>query len=305
VIPALLAPKAFVLYAFVVSATFVHFRGRVRHRFWRQLTDHSTFMAPYNALVYLFSAVPNTPMQEVERFPELAVLRDHWTVIRDEVRALHAAGGIGVSDGRNDVGFNSFFKSGWKRFYLKWYGESLPSARAHCPRTLALLERAPSVKAAMFTLLAPGGRLPMHRDPFAGSLRYHLGLITPNSDDCRIWIDGRGYAWRDGEHVLFDETYIHTAENRTSQSRIILFCDVERPLKTPVVRAINRGFARWVAAAAASRNQEGEKLGALNHLFKYVYALRLVGKRMKAANERLYYVFKYLLFAALLYWLFA
>ena len=302
-IAALLAPKAFILYTFVVSATFVHFRGQVRHRFWRQLTDHSTFMAPYNALVYLFSAVPNTPLQEVERFPELAALRDQWTVIRDEVLALHAAGGIGVADGRNDLGFNSFFKTGCKRFYLKWYGESLPSARAHCPRTLALLDQAPSVKAAMFALLAPGGRLPMHRDPFAGSLRYHLGLVTPNSDDCRIWIDGREYAWRDGEHVLFDETYIHTAENRTGQPRIILFCDVERPLKTPVVRAINRGFARWVAAAAASRNQEGEKLGAFNHLFKYVYALRLLGKRMKAENERLYYVFKYVLFGALIYWM--
>ena len=43
------------------SALFVHYRGRVRLKFLRQLTDHSTFTAPYNALVYLFSAVPNRP----------------------------------------------------------------------------------------------------------------------------------------------------------------------------------------------------------------------------------------------------
>jgi hypothetical protein len=30
-------------------------------------------------------------------------------------------------------------------------------------------------------LLPPGGDL-AHRDPFAGSLRYHLGLSTPNSE---------------------------------------------------------------------------------------------------------------------------
>jgi beta-hydroxylase len=305
VIAALLAPKALVLYTFAAAATFVHFRGQVRHGFWRQLTDHSTFMAPYNALVYLFSAVPNQPLQDLQRFPELKVLRDHWTVIRDEVLALQADGGIGVADGRNDLGFNSFFKTGWKRFYLKWYGEYLPSARERCPRTVALLERTPSVKAAMFALLAPGGRLPSHRDPFAGSLRYHLGLVTPNSSACRIRVDGTEYAWRDGEDLLFDETYIHTAENRTGQARIILFCDVERPLKTPVARAINRGFGRWVAAAAASRNLAGERLGALNHLFKYVYALRLLGKRMKAENQRLYYAFKYVLFGALVYWLVA
>ena len=43
----------------------------------------------------------------------------------------------------------------------------------------------------------------------------------------------------------------------------------------------------------------------LNHLFKYVYALRLVGKRMKAENQRLYYTFKYVLFGALIYWIVA
>jgi hypothetical protein len=52
----LLAPKFIVLYVFVVSAMYVHYRGRVRHGFLRQLTDHSSLMAPYNALMYLFSA---------------------------------------------------------------------------------------------------------------------------------------------------------------------------------------------------------------------------------------------------------
>jgi beta-hydroxylase len=34
----------------------VHFRGKVRLGFWRQVSDHSTIMAPYNVLMYLFSA---------------------------------------------------------------------------------------------------------------------------------------------------------------------------------------------------------------------------------------------------------
>ena len=55
-------------------------------------------------------------------------------------------------------------------------------------------------------------RLGAHRDPFAGSLRYHLGLVTPNSPECFIVVDGEKYYWKDGEAVMFDETYIHTAE---------------------------------------------------------------------------------------------
>nr|BFE90647.1 hypothetical protein GCM10020185_11830 [Pseudomonas brassicacearum subsp. brassicacearum] len=86
----------------------------------------------------------------------------------------------------------------------------------------------------MFALLPGDSHLNPHRDPFAGSLRYHLGLSTPNSDDCRIFVDGQIYAWRDGEDVMFDETYVHWVKNETPQTRVILFCDVERPLKKPV-----------------------------------------------------------------------
>jgi len=197
----------------------------------RQLGDHSTLLAPYNTFIYLTSAVPNTPMLRVEDFPELAVLREHWTVIRDEAVALMTSGAITKPTTNNDLAFASFYKRDWRRFYLKWYGDYLPSAQRLCPRTVDLLDRAPSVHAAMFAVLAPQSRLVRHRDPFAGSVRYHLGLVTPNSERCRILVDGVPYVWRDGEDVVFDETYVHRAENRTDTARVILFCDVERPLR--------------------------------------------------------------------------
>jgi beta-hydroxylase len=50
--PGVLALKMAALGGLVASASYVHFRGRVRHSFLRQLTDHSTFFAPVNALVY-------------------------------------------------------------------------------------------------------------------------------------------------------------------------------------------------------------------------------------------------------------
>src|SRR5437763_13255709 len=91
----------------------------------------------------------------------------------------------------------------------------------------------------MFALHPQDSKPGAHRDPFAGSLRYHLGLVTPNSDSCRIVVDGEPYFWRDGEPVMFDETFIHTAENRSDVTRIILFCDVERPLRNRVIAWLN------------------------------------------------------------------
>lgn len=298
------ALKYLVLLLFAATGTYVHLRGRVRHGIARQLTDHSTVMAPYNALMYLFSAVPARPFIDVKHFPELTVLEENWQTIRDEGLRLFDEGYIRAAAKYNDLGFNSFFRAGWKRFYLKWYDDPLPSARNLCPRTTALVERIPTINAAMFAVLPPGARLPLHRDPFAGSLRYHLGLSTPNSELCRIFVDGERYFWKDGEAVMFDETYIHRAENQTETTRLILFCDIERPLSNRLARFINRCIGQPFARAAATQNMEGEKVGILNKLFTHAYQLRVFGKRIKQWNRTVYYVLKWLLILGTLYLIF-
>ena len=152
----LLSWKAAIVYAFFASALFVHFRGHDRIKFYRQITDHSTFMAPYNALMYFFSAVPNKPFIEVDRFPDLKPLTDNWQMIRQEALQLFDEGYIRAAAGYNDLGFNSFFRRGWKRFYVKWYDKPLPSAQTLCPKTVALVQSIPSINGAMFALLPPG-----------------------------------------------------------------------------------------------------------------------------------------------------
>lgn len=299
-----LAPRYFILLIFIATGLYVHFRGKVKHKLFRQLTDHSTVMAPYNTLMYMFSTVPANPYADVKQFPELQPLKDNWEMIRDEGMKLFDEGYIRAAAKYNDVGFNSFFRTGWKRFYLKWYDDFLPSAKMLCPKTAELLAGIPSVNAAMFTLLPPGSRLVKHRDPFAGSLRYHLGLVTPNSDKCHIVVDGESYAWRDGEDVMFDETYIHYAENQTDQTRLILLCDIERPLSNPIMRAFNRIIGWRLIRAAATQNVEGEHVGIINKIFAYVYQVRLVGKRIKAWNKATYYVIKWLLLGGLFYAIF-
>lgn len=292
--------KAAILVTFGLSIAHVHLRGRVRHKLSRQLTDHSSFLAPINCLMYLFSRVPGRPYLSADKFPEMRLLTENWQTIRSEALHLRDAGSIKRSDQFDDAGFNSFFKTGWKRFYLKWYDDSHPSANALCPKTTELLRQIPSVKAAMFAELPPGSRLVRHRDPYAGSLRYHLGLMTPNDPACFIEVDGERYHWRDGEAVVFDETYIHYAENTTGQDRVILFCDIERPLTNRWATAFNRGFSRHVMAAAASPNDTGDKTGGINRAFASLYRIRLRGKALKKRNRTLYYLQKWGFLAALL-----
>jgi beta-hydroxylase len=300
----LLAPKFIVLYLFIASAVYVHYRGRVRHGFLRQLTDHSSLMAPYNTLMYVFSAVPNRPFVDVGRFPELAPLQENWQTIRGEALQLFDEGRIRAASTYNDLGFNSFFKTGWKRFYVKWYDEPLPSAQALCPKTVALVQSIPAINAAMFALLPPGSKLGAHRDPFAGTLRYHLGLVTPNADTCRIVVDGEAYAWRDGEPVMFDETFIHTAENRSDVPRIILFCDIERPLSNRVVCAVNHFVKSTLIRASQTENMPGDRVGVLNHVFNGAYRVRRIGKWIKKKSKFAHYTLKWLILGGVLYLIF-
>ena len=297
----LLTPRLILLALFAFFALcvlLVHLRGRVRLRFDRQLVDHSAIFAPYNLLMYAFSAVPAKPILERRDFPQLDLLQANWQTIRDEALHLTDTGHIRGTTKNNDASFNSFIKQGWKRFYLKWYGEPLASAQALCPKTVALLNSIPGIKAAMFATLAPNSKLNPHRDPFAGSLRYHLGLVTPNSRDCRIFVDGEEHAWGDGKDVVFDETFVHWVENKTDQTRVILFADVERPLRTRWMSAVNHRVGAFMGKITASPNSDGgtEKTGFVNRLYalsQHKGAMHAWKAGLKRRNKRLYKAGKY------------
>lgn len=282
---------------FLACSAVMHWRGRVRHAWYRQVFDHSSFTAPVNVFMLAFSGVPRTPFLDPAGFPDLRVLEAHWQEIRAEALALVETE-IKAAARHDDAGFNSFFKTGWKRFYLKWYGDAHPSARTLCPRTTELLASLPTVKAAMFAHLPDGSKLGRHRDPYAGSLRYHLGLVTPNNDSCFIDVDGQRYSWRDGQGVVFDETYIHYAENRSGMDRIVLFCDIERPMKFRWAGAVNRWIGNHVVAAGSSPNSDSDPTGAINKVFRYVHYIGQKRRAFKRWNKTVYRLTKFALIAA-------
>lgn len=278
---------------FLASSLYFHFRGRLRFKLTRQLGDYSTLLAPYNAFACLFTKGGNRLVHDLARFPELALLRDNWEVIRDEALTLLQDGQVKKSERQDDIVFYSFMKRGWKRFYLRWFKDFLPSARQQCPRTVGLLEQLSCVKGAMFAVLEPQQRLGKHRDPFAGTLRYHLGLVTPNSDECWLRLDDTQYVWRDGQDILFDSSYVHAAYNKTSKPRLVLFCDVERPMRGPISRAINRFVVRYVAPITQVQNEPGDPIGVGNRVFAMLKPWRTGIHALKQKSRAAYYGLKY------------
>ena len=295
----------YVIFAiFAIAIVQMHYRGSVRFPWSRQVLTHTNYLAPYNLLMDLFSKMPNRPILDVEDMDDLKFLRENWQTIRDEAIQLSAAGDISAADKLNDLGFNSFFRTGWTRFYLKWYDDYLPSANHKCPKTIALLKQTPSINAAMFACLPAGAVLTQHRDPYAGAYRYHLGLQTPNSDDCYILIDGRRHVWHDGEDVLFDETFIHEAHNDTDQQRIIFFADVHRAMRYKWVDNLNHWVSDHIIKGASSSNDASEEVGLLNKAFEKLYSIRTFSRKIKHWNRTFYYALKYTLFFGAIYLIF-
>ena len=298
--------KYFLFFGYLYTILHVHFRGKKRFKLIRHLTDNWTPFSPVNVFMYFFSKPHvNTPFISLTHFPKLEPIQAQWEVIRDECLELHREGHLNNEDiGFRDVALYSFLRSGWSRFYLKWYNTDYESAKHLVPKTLAILRKIPSVKTAMFAILPPGGRLVLHRDPYAGSLRYHLGLATPNSDQCWLDVDGQTYSWRDGEAVMFDGSYLHHAVNESDQDRIVLLLDVERPMRFWFAAKINHLVGKVVGPATASPNVAGDKIGLFNRAFEHVYVLRRFGKRVKAWSPMVYYATKYTVMLALVYLIF-
>ena len=69
-------------------------------------------------------------------------------------------------------------------------------------------------------------------------------------------------------------------------------------------RGWNKFFGWFIMAAGASPNVGGDKTGNINKAFKYVYSIRLLGKRIKAYNRNLYYAVKYALMLLIVYLIF-
>ncbi|MGC4088042.1 MAG: aspartyl/asparaginyl beta-hydroxylase domain-containing protein [Polyangiaceae bacterium] len=139
----------------------------------------------------------------------------------------------------------------WKTYFLHYYGYPLAKAERECPRTVRALKQIPGLQFAMFSILAPRKHIAAHKGPYAGVLRYHLGVDVP--DGCVIRVDADERSWANGVSLVFDDSFEHEVWNHSDKPRCVLFVDVERPLPG-WLSSINRFL---LARSASTRNRQG------------------------------------------------
>ena len=186
-----------------------------------------------NRLVARYSAVPDQPVFDAAGFPGLAVLRDDWRAIREEAAAVLAHRDAvpalrDISPDHADIATDDK----WKSFFLVGYGHKAEDNRRRCPRTAEVVDRVPGLNSAFFSILEPGARIPPHVGVTKGLLTCHLGLVVPDGA-CRMRVGDRTVAWREGECLVFDDTYEHEVWNDTPGVRGVLLVQFERPVRYP------------------------------------------------------------------------
>ena len=207
---------------------------------------------PYTTFIKLF--VKNPPYLDLqEHFPQHRLFKKNWNKIQDEllevlkheenVPKFHEVDSIQRFISAKD-------EVPWRTFIIKAYGKWAPANAKKVPETVKILEQVPQVTTAMFSILDGGKHIPSHMGFFKGVLRYHLGLIVPSDAPCYILVGGKKYNWKEGEDVLFDDTYLHEVWNKSPNRRAVLFCDVYREKNLPKwVQYFNRKIFEMLSSS--------------------------------------------------------
>lgn len=186
-------------------------------------------------LLSRFSLVPEQPFLDPGTFAWTGRLEADWKRIRNELDEVmrHRKDLPNFQDISPEQG-NLSKDDGWKTYFFYAYGITAEGNCRRCPETDRLLKQVPGMKTAFFSILAPGKRLQPHRGPYKGVLRYHLGLMIPQPESgCGIRVAEETRHWKEGQSLVFDDTYMHEAWNETNEDRVVLFMDFVRPLRFP------------------------------------------------------------------------
>lgn len=195
-----------------------------------------------------FSLVEDTPFIDPRQFDWNERVQSEWPKIRAELDAV-------LADPRNVPKHQDVVwvaepltnDAGWLSYFFYMYGRSFDAQCRRCPDTDRLLRSIPGMRTAFFSILAPGKRIPPHRGPWRGVLRYHLPLIVPREGDCAIRVGDQTSSWKEGVAMMFDDSYDHEVWNDTDELRVVLFLDIIRPMRFPynIINPVIVRLAGW------------------------------------------------------------
>jgi ornithine lipid ester-linked acyl 2-hydroxylase len=203
---------------------------------------------------HLYPKVVGFERDFASTYPELKTLEEQYPVIREECDRIlavrHRLTDVEALGGSYTKG--GIHAAGWKSFMFK-SGSFIEENCRVAPRTANLLRQVPDLFTAFFSVLEPHQYITPHWGYWKGFVRFHLGVAIPDNNANRAcWLRinckpedhvrrdkalierGDKYYWKNGEGVLFDDTFLHDAKNESDEPRVILWLDIARRMPEPL-----------------------------------------------------------------------
>ena len=200
--------------------------------------------------------LPDQPWWEREAFPLLASIEAQTEAIRTELLQVLAdeEGLAPYVDMPDDAPAAPMWRTlnrspSWSGYHLYRHGERIEAHARRCPRTVAALDALPLLRIpghgpeALFSVLRPGTHIPPHTGVINGRLTVHLPLVVP--PDCgALAVAREPREWHEGTCLVFDDSWVHEAWNRSEHTRVVLIFDLWNPaLDTAECEALAAGIA--------------------------------------------------------------
>jgi len=194
-----------------------------------------------------YPGLTTRPWWDPKGFPWMADLEAATDQIRAELDA--------ATDGR-DLELNAesgkLTDSGaWRELRLFSKGHEFIENSRRCPKTVEVIRSIPSATIAgsvFFAATDPGTHIVPHFAPHNARLRVHLGVHVPEGNRMRVANETR--PWREGEAIIFDDSFEHETWNESESRRVILLFDIWHPDMTPAqIMAVRYSEAPMLAHA--------------------------------------------------------
>lgn len=185
--------------------------------------------------MFYFAGLPQRPFYGREEFSWGAELEAATSNIRAELAAVSDGFRPYVegSDDRPRPNNPLLDDPAWSALYLWRGGEIVAENAARFPATMAALAKLPIPRIAgrspmaLFSRLTPGAHIRPHHGLLNTRLICHLPIVAP--PDCGLRVGADTHHWREGELVIFDDSFEHEAWNRGTATRTVLLFEIWKP----------------------------------------------------------------------------
>jgi uncharacterized C2H2 Zn-finger protein len=117
---------------------------------------------------------------------------------------------------------------GWKIGNVSVGNQFSDAAESYLPTLVNIIKANADVVSCVVSTIPGKTCIPRHIGYSKAVWRLMLPITVPDSKDVHLCVNGDTVHWTEGKCMMFDDTYVHSVNNKTDESRTVLYFDVQR-----------------------------------------------------------------------------